>query len=348
MGNENNEEALEEQVAERQLRFEFTGNTRGYFRIWVVNTCLSLFTLGIFSAWAKVRKKRYLYSHTRLDGTPFQYLGRPIPILKGRIMAATLAVIWWAVAHFMPELSWCMLLLGLVLAPWVLVRSAAFNARYSAYRNITFHFDGRYGGLIGPTVGYGLLTAISCGLGYAWLRAKVTAYLVTHASFGGVPARFRLEGKHFFPTYLVSVFGFFALSMLVGLVVGLNVHKGFEMRTLEQLSYAFYALYFVAYVFQKVRITNLVWHGTRIGGLRFESTLSFRKLLWLYLGNSVAVIGTLGLLTPWAAMRTLKYRAACFNVYTTGNMLEFSGGDLSAVRATGAELGEFFDLDLAL
>ncbi len=60
---------------EQPLSFEFTGNAREYFRIWIVNTCLTLFTLGIFSAWAKVRKKRYLYSHTQLDGTPFQYLG---------------------------------------------------------------------------------------------------------------------------------------------------------------------------------------------------------------------------------------------------------------------------------
>ena len=29
-------------------------------------------------------------------------------------------------------------------APWVLVKSLAFNARYSAFRNMTFRFDGKY------------------------------------------------------------------------------------------------------------------------------------------------------------------------------------------------------------
>lgn len=53
-----------------------------------MNLCLTLVTFGIFSAWAKVRKKRYIYSHTTLGGTPFQYLARPIPILKGRLIAA--------------------------------------------------------------------------------------------------------------------------------------------------------------------------------------------------------------------------------------------------------------------
>ena len=43
----------------RPLSLVFKGTTRDYFRLWIVNLCLTLFTLGIFSAWAKVRKKRY-------------------------------------------------------------------------------------------------------------------------------------------------------------------------------------------------------------------------------------------------------------------------------------------------
>ncbi len=55
-----------------------------------MNLCLTLLTLGAYSAWAKVRKKHYFYAHTTLDSTPFQYLGQPLPILKGRIIAAVL------------------------------------------------------------------------------------------------------------------------------------------------------------------------------------------------------------------------------------------------------------------
>jgi uncharacterized membrane protein YjgN (DUF898 family) len=52
-------------------RFAFTGRSGEYFRIWIVSLSLSVLTLGIYSAWGKVRKKRYLYSHTELR----QYLG---------------------------------------------------------------------------------------------------------------------------------------------------------------------------------------------------------------------------------------------------------------------------------
>ncbi len=328
----------------RQLSFEFTGNTREYFRIWVVNTCLSLFTLGIFSAWAKVRKKRYLYSHTRLDGTPFQYLGRPIPILKGRLIAVVLASAWYMISHFSPESSLLLLIIGVVVGPWIIVRSAAFNARYSAYRNITFHFGGSYGGFLGTLVGNGFLAGITCGLGYAWLRAKLTAYLVSRTHFGGVAGRFVLEGKHFLPAYVTAWLG----AAIVGATVRIFVHSGFDLHGIQLTLYFAYGVYFIAYVFLKARITNLVWRGTRLGGVSFECTLSFWRLLWIYLSNSLAIIGTLGLLTPWATMRALKYRARCFAVYSSSDLREFSGRNLTAVRAAGAELGELFDLDLAL
>ena len=61
-------------TTENQLELEFSGTGREYFQVWIVNLCLTLITLGIFSAWAKVRKKRYFYSNLTLDGTPFQYL----------------------------------------------------------------------------------------------------------------------------------------------------------------------------------------------------------------------------------------------------------------------------------
>src|SRR5712671_5446340 len=63
-----------------RYRFDFTGLTGEYFRIWVVSLFLSVVTLGIYSAWGKVRKKRYLYSHTELDGTGFEFRATPLAI----------------------------------------------------------------------------------------------------------------------------------------------------------------------------------------------------------------------------------------------------------------------------
>ncbi len=68
------------------VSFKFTGQAGEYFRIWIVNICLTLVTLGIYSAWAKVRRKRYFYGNTLLNEAGFDYLADPKAILRGRLI----------------------------------------------------------------------------------------------------------------------------------------------------------------------------------------------------------------------------------------------------------------------
>src|SRR6266853_342313 len=73
---------------------EFTADAGEYFRIWIVNLALTIFTLGIYSAWAKVRKRRNFYGHTRGDGESFEYRANPIAILTGRLIAVALFAVF--------------------------------------------------------------------------------------------------------------------------------------------------------------------------------------------------------------------------------------------------------------
>jgi uncharacterized membrane protein YjgN (DUF898 family) len=65
----------------------FEGKVSEYFGIWIVNLSLTLLTLGIYSAWAKVRRKKYFYNNTLIDNVGFDYHAKPTAILKGRIIA---------------------------------------------------------------------------------------------------------------------------------------------------------------------------------------------------------------------------------------------------------------------
>ena len=88
------------------LPFEFRGNGGEYFRIWIVNLLLTIVTLGIYSAWAKVRRLRYFYGNTLLDGHSFEYHGRPLAILKGRlIVVGLLRGVHVALAQVFPHRS---------------------------------------------------------------------------------------------------------------------------------------------------------------------------------------------------------------------------------------------------
>jgi len=333
----------------RELKLEFRGSAWEYFRIWAVNLCLTLLTFGIFSAWAKVRKKRYFYASTVIDGTPFQYLGQPLPILKGRIVAVILFLAYYISSHFFLSTLPFVLLAVAVLAPWVIVRSAAFNARYSAFRNMTFSFNGGYWDVFKILYLRGLLLLITLGLAFPWWTARFKRYIAAHTRFGSRDGDLALTGKQLFKIYFVAALIIFGLLFIVifagsGLAVWLKNAK-YAGVLIVVLAYAAYVL---AYAYVQARTGNIIWNNIRLGPLRFQSTLQARGMAKLYTANAFGIIASLGLLIPWAVMRTLKYRIDNMRVMLEGKLTEFTGGSAPAVLAAGAEVGEFFDLDLSL
>ena len=52
--------------------FRFTGEAGEYFRIWIVNTFLAIVTFGLWSPWAKIRKRRFFLRHTWVAGANFE------------------------------------------------------------------------------------------------------------------------------------------------------------------------------------------------------------------------------------------------------------------------------------
>ncbi len=358
-----------------RMSLQFRGSSSEYFRIWIVNLCLSLLTLGIFSAWAKVRKKRYLYSHTILEGTPFQYLGQPIPILKGRLIAVIGFLLYYISSHFFSFLLPYVLLAGMVAAPWVIVRSAAFNARYSAFRNMTFHFSVSGGYVYVMKVPYLLaiipvlftvmiivmmfgwpakrivfgIVSIIFAISIPWLIRLFKKFIVEHTSYGGKTGVFSASGGQFFKIYFISGLIIAAIVIPVSILVGAlfaNMKKMWFVTYL--ILVPMYAGYVLAYAYLQAKSGNLVWNNTRLGPVRFQSTLRVRDLLELYVTNALGIVISLGLLIPWAVMRTVKYRADNMQVLLEGDLNEFQGSDMSTVAAVGAETLDFFDMDISL
>jgi uncharacterized membrane protein YjgN (DUF898 family) len=356
-------------AAGRELALQFRGSAREYFRVWAVNLCLTLLTFGLFSAWAKVRKKRYFYAHTTLDGTPFQYLAQPLPILKGRVIAAVLFVVYYLSSHYFTSVMPYVLAAGAALAPWVIVRSAAFNARYSAFRNMTFEFDAGYVDGAKTIYAFGIVPVLVAGsifnwwgeprlalaafgvfgLAFPWWIRRLKHFLVNRMRFGGENGELSVTGGQFFKVYFKAGLIMIAAAFATGLLVA------GAASVARQNPYAFmlamlpgYAGYVFAFAFVQAHLANLVWNHTRIGPLRFQSHLKGRSLAKLYVTNALGILASLGLLIPWAVVRTLKYRVDHTKVLLEGELDTFHSEGAGAVRAAGAEVGEFFDLDLSL
>jgi len=128
-----------------RVSLEFKGSGSEYFKIWIVNLFLSILTLGIYSAWAKVRRKRYLYGNTSIKGASFEYHASPITILKGRLIAVALLIVYSVLSELFPLVGFFLLILLFAFIPWIVWRSLRFNARMTSLRNVHFSFKGRLG-----------------------------------------------------------------------------------------------------------------------------------------------------------------------------------------------------------
>ena len=350
------------QPASVTLPFEFTGKAGEYFKIWIVNVVLTILTLGIYSAWAKVRNKRYFYGNTRLDGSSFEYLARPVSILKGRLIAFAVVAVYVITVRFFPlsePLFWLLFVLAL---PWLVVRALAFNARNSAFKNIRFDFKGRYGDAFMVFIGLPLLNVITLGLAYPYFVYRQKQFVVANSGFGVSRFRYDAAARRFYGIYLK------AFAALIGVVIAYVVFSG-GMASLipaahgaeqtEQVPPAamalmmvpmlvIFPLYLLIGTYVQTAVANLFLNGSHIKQQRLKSSLRTRQMFWIYLSNFFAVILSLGLLIPWAKIRMARYRFQNLALESGGSLDQYLAGMQEQVKAAGEELADVLDVDLGL
>ncbi len=325
---------------------EFTASASEYFRIWIVNVMLSVLTLGIYSAWATVRTRRYFYANTRLDGEPFEYLAEPLQILKGRLIAIGLLGSYLLLNQFAPMWSLAVLALIALLTPWLVYSALRFRARYSSWRGLRFRFTGTLGQAVSRFLGLPLLIIPSLGLAYPWIKGLQHEYVATGHRFGGKRFEFTRNGGQYYAIYIAGA------GIIIGAVIGGAIVMGARAISPEVGMIAtvlgmtlIYAGYLVGFVYLAVRLANLFWTSLAIDGHRFESNLRPRDLAWIYFSNTVAIIVSLGLLIPWAVVRAARYRASRMALLAAGSLDVFVAEAGVEQSAMGAEIGDAFDFE---
>ncbi|UMO87954.1 DUF898 domain-containing protein [Pectobacterium sp. PL64] len=123
-----------------QHRVQFHGKAGEYFAIWLVNALLTIITLGIYSAWATVRRRRYFYGNTEINGDRFDYHADPIQILKGRLLVIAGIILFYIILSFSPVLATVIALAFAALVPIIVIRNWRYDAIMSSYRGIRFNY----------------------------------------------------------------------------------------------------------------------------------------------------------------------------------------------------------------
>ncbi len=359
------------------IPFEFTGKVDQYFKIWIVNVALTICTLGIYSAWAKVRKKRYLYGNTLLQGTPFEYHGDPVKILKGRlIVVGIVAAYSWATMSTAADLG-SLGPLFIVMLPWLVVTARTFNARNSSHRHIRFDFRARWGEAFSLFWVVPGLVGLTAGIAYPYFAYLRSEFLVRHSAFGITPlvwlGQARDKIKTFYAIYclallrgvavallgfMLSFLGVFHLTMILEFLVPAifpqmafqDVAAELDSLGINWLPFFLSALVGVPTVFAYLRskTTNFIWSNATLGNHRFVSFLDGNRMISLYISNALAILLSLGLLIPWATIRTVRYRLDHFKLLPAGDLDKFVASEQEKVPAVGEEMSAFFDVDVGI
>ena len=323
--------------AQRVSPVQFSGQGAEYFGIWIVNIILMVLTLGFYAPWAKVRNNQYFYGHTSVEGSSFQYLADPWVIFRGRLIALVALIVWVVVSNLSMVGALVLMLLFIPLAPWVVVAALRFNMHNSAWRNIRFGFDGSYWQAFMVLYVWPLLSILTLGLLVPYSMYRSQKFVLDNTRFGTTPFSLQLTAGDYY------LFVLKMLGMVLLLVIGGSLFM--LVPVIGPLGgLLIFAAYLLAFGYFMAALPNMVYRSLKLGTHGFESRLGKRRMVWIFFSNTLFIVLTLGLFTPWAKVRMARYRASCTDVLVNGDLDQFLAAEQRQQSALGMELGEAFDV----
>jgi len=236
-------ESIKEQASVSNYQsFRFEGSGKEYFRIWIVNIALTILTLGVYSAWAKVRTNRYIYANTYLNGSNFEYNADPVKILIGRIVVVGFyaAFVIFSDYLMMHEVAGAIAFVAFLAMPWLIRQAISFKMRNTSYRNIPFRYTGRTADFYFFFIVHGLLNIFTFFLAFPYSYVKFKKLMIDNAHYGDRGFKFYGTTGESYSTFILVfvwstlfIMGAFLALFVVGSMMG-AIFGGEEMAALSE------------------------------------------------------------------------------------------------------------------
>jgi len=210
---------------QESIAVNFSGRTGEYFQIWLVNTALTLASVGLYMPWARVRTRRYFLGQIRLQESGLDYQANPRAMFFGWVVIgagftllsrfdALLTMGLTSAAQLLFKGSWIgpllsagvvggvILLIQLGVLCWLLVQSLRHNSSMTSYRNLRFGFgsvEARFNLWKEMVILLLLrfLVPISLGILQPYAAWRWRRFLIRHRRFGTTPFAFTAKPSDF-------------------------------------------------------------------------------------------------------------------------------------------------------
>jgi uncharacterized membrane protein YjgN (DUF898 family) len=325
----------------------FHGSGSEYFKIWIVNLVLSVLTLGIYSAWAKVRSQQYFHSNTELAGSRFAYHGLPRSILIGRGLVAGLFLSAMALAQLGSPIAFVFFIGGIALIPWLMAGSMRFRAAMVSWRGVRFSWTGSTGKAYLLTLKVIGLTIITFGIYYFAGHHRFKRLLIDNLHFGDAAFEGKSKSSEFFGPYWIFGIVTGILSKLIDVSSSSLAKAIGDNAASIAVNGLTIGLFYVSYKVLSAILSKIVQNKTTLGNLQLQNSSSASSLIALYGVNALLIAVTLGLYWPWASIREMQYRAAHFEVLGDIERLQASNTLTKSNTAIGLEAAGMFDFDVS-
>jgi len=339
----------------RSGRINFSGRGSEFFGIWIVNVLLSILTLGIYSAWAKVRTLQYFYGHTQIDGHAFRYLATPMQILKGRLMAVGLFLVISLLTNLFPLIAIITAIAFLFIMPWLLIMGVRFNLRMTSYRNVRFGFQGGYGDAMINFMLLPFLSIFTLYLALPWVLKRLDQYVFGNITYGGKSFVVNTSTSSYYRAVLLALLvcvGLVAVGIVIAVALQFN-NDALDIKTapwlFAPLMLAYLALLTLTGAVYQAMIRNHLFNNTTLPELAtFQSDIPVLKLFQVSLTNLLLIAVSCGLAYPFAKIRISRLLAAHTEV-TVYPALDLMRDQLAAESSAFAEdAAGLYDADFSL
>jgi uncharacterized membrane protein YjgN (DUF898 family) len=343
----------------------FTGSGWELFKIHILNCIFTLLTLGVYTFWAKVRVRKYLWGNTVVLGENLEYTGTGGELFKSFLIVILLGALGMAVFYA------CSLLFPLV-APLVLVVilvPVGYFASYQAlryrltrtrWRGIKGNMDGSATGYAAAGVGYSLLALVTLFICMPLATARLTAKRLNASFFGSRRVVFSGKAGALFAAWMKI----YVLLLVSGAGLALAFHAlgiGRMLETIEEdsvtfaLGLAFLVGAFVVLILMNIltlayrtAVVRWLFGNLAFGDMRFTAkSYTTWGLFKLLAGNALLLLFTLGIAYPWTEIRSLRFFLSSIRYSGDPRLQELLQGTLPE-RARGEGLLDALDMDLAI
>lgn len=267
----------------------FHGSGGELFLTWFVNTLLTMLTLGIYAAWGRAKMYGYFYSNTEFAGSRFRFTGTGKEIFIGVLKAIAVFGILFgflggamalSASLHMPNLGF-FAMIPFYAALGFISQVALFGAmRYrfsrARYREIAFRLEGSPWRFAKEGLLWLFLAGISLGLALPLYSHWRISRIYNSLSFGTLRFKWDAEAGAY---WRMSLKGFFLSILTFG----------------------------VYYFFWYPKMFAFVRGHLSLEGNRFQGEVKPGEFFVLTLTNILLIFCTIGIATPWAIVRTMRF-----------------------------------------